>query len=169
MHSYTNQHRSPLPIRCFGYFVLHRRQDQGNILHSGFLRPAVEAEGDKLCRPLEAQRVTGIGEYTRRAHHLQRDSCPIYRGARWRNVCSTALETRSPRFWLNGVLQTIFRNGMLTITGVVPRHAPLESQTWLEPACSSGPGPQSFRPVKRPDPGLKLTFINIFLLEIHLK
>jgi hypothetical protein len=58
---------------------------------------------------------------------------------------------------------------MLTITGVVHRHAPLKPQAWLEPACSSGRGPKSFRLVKRPDPGLKLTFINEFLLEIHLK
>jgi hypothetical protein len=58
---YTNQHRSPLPIRSFDYLVLHHRQDQGKFDHTGFLRPAVEAEGDKLLRPFEAQRVPGTG------------------------------------------------------------------------------------------------------------
>jgi hypothetical protein len=43
-----------LPIRSFDYLVLHHRQDQGKVLHAGFLHPAVEAEGDKLYRPLKA-------------------------------------------------------------------------------------------------------------------
>jgi hypothetical protein len=61
MYLYTNQHRSPLPIRSFNHLVLHHRQDQGKVPHAGFLRPAVEADGDKLYRPLEAQCVPGIG------------------------------------------------------------------------------------------------------------
>jgi hypothetical protein len=58
---YTNQHRSPLPICSFDYLVLHHRQDQGKVHHTGFLSPAVEAEGDKLRCPFEAQRVPGTG------------------------------------------------------------------------------------------------------------
>jgi hypothetical protein len=57
---YTNRHRSPLLIRSFDYLVLHHRQDHGKVLHAGFLRPAVKAEGDQLYRSLEAQRVPGI-------------------------------------------------------------------------------------------------------------
>jgi hypothetical protein len=60
LHEVTSITTVALPTSNFN-LVLYHRQDRGKVLQTGILRPAVEAEGDKLYRLLEAKCVPGIG------------------------------------------------------------------------------------------------------------